>query len=285
MAHQAVPSGSASRTAPLVVIEPARGWAPLALGELWQFRDLLGYLTARELQVRYAQTMLGAGWVVFKPLSTMLVLWVFFARFAGVSTNGMPAPLFYFAGLTLWFLFVQIVTDAKDSVVQNAPLVTKVSFPRLLLPLAITTSRLIDFLVTFALLIVLTAYYRGVPDVTFLATALPVVVVTGLATGLGIAAAAATARFRDAGHLVPALSQLLLFASPIIYPTSLVPVRWRDLYAWNPLVGCFEAFRAAVAGQPIVWDALLRAAGVSGVVLLVSLYVFRMQEDTFADVV
>ncbi|MEZ5284665.1 MAG: ABC transporter permease [Vicinamibacterales bacterium] len=255
------------------------------LGEIWDARELLQTLVARELRIRYAQTWVGVAWVALKPLATMALLWAIFGVAADLPTDGMPRPVFFFAGLMIWFFFSGAITDGKDSLVANADLIRKVYFPRALLPLAIVVARLVDLgimMVFLAILLVLTgtAAWPSVPGVLW-----AVATTSALATAIGLLSAAINVRYRDATHVVPVALQLLMFASPILYSSRLVPERWVHLYALNPLVGLIDGARASLAGRPLDPASALMATAVTLVLLGVAAIVFRRLETSFADFV
>lgn len=266
-----------------VLVEP-RGPSFLAeLTEIWQHRELLLTLVAREVQVRYAQTWVGVAWVVLKPLCTMLLLWAMFGRVAALPTDGIPYPLFFFSGLVLWFFFSGAVSDSKDSLVDNADLIRKVYFPRALLPLATVIARLLDLGIMLAFLAVLLIGHgvERAPSLPLVVALIALTLLLAVAAGLGIAAL--NVRFRDATHVVPVALQLLLFASPVVYSWALVPPAWRRVYALNPLVGLLEGFRAAVLGRTPPAEPIAIAAVVTAALLVLACLTFRFMEGSFAD--
>ncbi len=270
---------------PFRLIEPRRRWLELRWGELWQFRELLFTLAARDIRVRYKQTLLGAAWAVLQPLAAMAIFTVVFHRLAGIGTDGVPAPVFYYAGLLPWTFLAATVSGAATSLVDGAGLVTKVYFPRILIPLSIAGYTLLNLLVATALLLVLMPLYGVVPTARILL--LPVVILGVLlaALGAGVLIGALTVKYRDFRHIVPFLIQLWLFASPVMYPASLIPARWRVLAALNPMVGLVDAARACIVGT----TPDLRAVAVSALVALgffvIGFAWFRRVEDDFADII
>lgn len=280
-----MPSASSVRDDPIVAIEPPRPWGIVSLVELWNARELLYALTAREIQIRYAQTWVGVAWVVLKPLSSMLLLWAMFGRVAQLPTDGIPYPVFFFSGLVLWFFFAGAVTDCKDSVVDNADLVRKVYFPRLLLPLATVCARLLDLAITVVVLLFLVAY--GQVSLSLSLVWIPVIagLTALLAIGVGLWVAALNVRYRDTTHVVPVALQLLLFASPVVYSSHLVPLEWRAIYALNPLVGLIESFRAALVDRPIPLDLLAISTLVTVFLVASASLAFHRLEISFADTV
>jgi lipopolysaccharide transport system permease protein len=270
---------------PVVRIRPAGAGYGIDLKELWDFRELLYFLVWRDLKVRYKQTLLGVTWVIVQPLLTMLAFTVFFNRLGGLRSDGIPYPLFAYAGLLLWTFFSNAVIYGTNSLIQNSNLVTKVYFPRMFIPAAAVAAGLVDLAVASFVLFALAVYY-GVA-VTWSLLLLPVFVglTVLLALGAGLLASASTVRYRDLKHALPFLIQLWLIVSPVIYSSSVVPARWRWLYSANPLAGVIDGFRSALTGRAFDWPAVALAAAVTLVLLSVSLYAFRRIEETFADVI
>jgi lipopolysaccharide transport system permease protein len=270
---------------PPVRIRPTGAGLSLDLRELWDFRELLYFLTWRDLKVRYKQTALGVAWVIVQPLLTMLAFTVFFNRLGNFRSEDIPYPLFAYAGLLLWTFFSNAVVYGTNSLVQNSNLVTKVYFPRMFIPAAVVGAGLVDLAVASAVLLALAVYY-GVA-LTWSLLLLPVFVglTVLLALGAGLLAAASTVRYRDLKHALPFLIQLWLFASPVIYSSSAIPARWRWVYFANPQAGIIDGFRSALTGRAFDWPAVTAAAAVTFALLLASLYTFRRFEDTFADVI
>jgi lipopolysaccharide transport system permease protein len=264
-------------------IAPPGRWIGFEVGELWQYRELLLTFIVRELRLRYAQTWIGAAWVLLKPVSTMALLWAVFGVVAALPTNGVPYALFCFSGLVLWFFFAGAVADSQESLVGNAELIRKVYFPRPLLPIATVSARLVDLTIMLAFLATLLVYHRvgRLPHVVAMGAVILLTVM--LATGVGMAVAAINVRFRDAQHVVPVALQLLMFASPVIYSSQMVPPAWRRLYMLNPLAGLVEGFRAAVLGLPLPTEALTVSAVVTTALLTVTFLMFRRMETAFAD--
>ena len=266
-----------------VVVEPPGPSIAAELREIWGHRELLLTLVTREVQVRYAQTWVGIAWVVLKPLCTMLLLWAMFGRAAALPTDGIPYPLFFFSGLVLWFFFAGAISDSKDSLVDNADLVRKVYFPRALLPLATVIARLLDLgimLVFLGVLLVAHGIERA-PSVLAMGGLLALTLL--LAVAVGLVMAALNVRFRDTTHVVPVALQLLMFASPLIYASAMVPAPWRRVYALNPLVGLIEGFRAALLGRPLPGEAVALAVAVTVALLVLAGLAFRRMEGSLAD--
>lgn len=264
-------------------IEPIGRWTGFDFAELWQYRELLLTFVIRELRLRFAQTWVGAAWVLLKPVSTMLLLWAVFGVVAALPTDGVPAALFFFSGLVPWFFFSGAVSDSQESLVGNAELLRKVYFPRPLLPIATVVARLVDLAIMLAFLAALLLYHRvdRMPDVV--ALLLLTTVTALLATAVGLGVAAVNVRYRDTQHVVPVAMQLLMFASPVVYSSQMVPSSWRTLYMLNPLAGLIDGFRAAVLGRPLPAGPLASAIAITLVLLIVSLLMFRRMETRFAD--
>jgi homopolymeric O-antigen transport system permease protein len=268
---------------PVVTIESHKSWVPLNLRDLWAYRELLYFLMWRDIKVRYKQTVLGAAWAVLQPLTTMIIFTYFFGKLARVPTDGVPYPVFCYTALLLWTFFANGVTNAANSLTGNSNLITKVYFPRLIIPSAAVGAGLLDFAIASVLLVGLLAYY-GFPVSWEYLMILPLVVLTTLfALGVGIWFSALNVRYRDVRYALPFLTQVWFFVSPIIYPSSLVPEEWRWVLHLNPLAGVIEFFRAALFGRQLPWLALTYAAGLTVVVLAYASYTFRRMERSFAE--
>jgi lipopolysaccharide transport system permease protein len=269
---------------PLVVIE-SHGRGPLVnLRELWAYHELLYFLTWRDVKVRYKQTLLGVVWAVLQPLLMMLIFALFFGRLVGVPSDGLPYPLFAFAGLLPWTFFAAATTASGNSLVSSANLITKVYFPRLIVPTAAVAAALVDFAITFAVLGALMVYYRV--GLTWGALMLPALtlLLMALALAFGVLVSALNVKYRDIKFALPFLIQLWFFASPVIYPTSLVPERWRWVLALNPMTGIIEGFRVALFGRTSFdWRAIAISAVITCVLLAYAVWTFRRMEKTFAD--
>ncbi len=270
---------------PLVTIQPSSSWAGLDLGDLWAHRELLYFLIWRDIKVRYKQTVLGVFWVVMQPLLTTFVFTVFLGVLVRVPSDGVPYPLLAFSGFLLWTFFASAVTAGSTSIVSNAHLITKVYFPRSIIPLAAVAARLLDFGVAFVILVGMLIYYRV--DVTWQLAMLPVMVALAvlLALSLGMWSSALNVKYRDVGVVIPVMLQLGMFVSPVAYSSSLIPRGWRWLYILNPLTGIIDNFRASLFGQSFDWPALAVSALITLVLLLYSTYAFWRMERRFADLV
>jgi lipopolysaccharide transport system permease protein len=270
---------------PLISIRPTRKWVALNLGDLWAYRELLFFLTWRDVKVRYKQTLLGAAWAVIQPLLTTIIFTLFFGRLAGIPSDGIPYPLFAYAGLLPWTFFSNALTNSGNSLVGSANLITKVYFPRMIIPGAAVAAGLVDLAVAFLILIVLMIYYgAGVGWGVLMLP--PLVALTALlALGVGLWMSALNVKYRDIRHALPFLVQVWMFASPIIYPSSMLPEKWRWLIALNPLTGIIEGYRAALFGREFDWKAIALSTAVTLALLVYSAYTFRRMEKSFADIV
>ena len=269
-----------------VRIEPPKAWLELRVREVWQYRELLYFLIWRDLKVRYKQTAIGVAWVVLQPLMSMGVFTLFFGRLAKLPSDGLPYPVFYFAALAPWTYFSTSLTTATNVIVENQRVITKVYFPRLILPLSSVMSGLVDFAIAFVVLVALVLGYGIRPGVQ--ALWLPVLLLLALATALGIGLwlSALNALYRDVKYVTPFLVQFWMLASPVAYPSSLVPLKWRWLYGLNPMAGVIEGFRWALTGHGQPPGELLLASAVAVLVLLLGgLLFFQRMEGTVADLV
>lgn len=279
------PSVEASEL-PRIRIEPSKGWISLGLTDLWHYRELLFFLAWRDIKVRYKQTVLGAAWAVIQPLFTMLVFTLFFGRLAKVPSDGIPYPLFSYTALLPWQLFAYALTESSNSVVANQHLITKVYFPRLIVPLASILAGLVDFVIAFTLVVGMMFWYGVRPSWTVFTLPFFVIftMVTALAVGLWLSAL--NVQYRDVRYTLTFIVQFWLIASPVAYSSTLVPARWRPFYGLNPMAGVIEGFRWALLGKAqapgmMLWVSVMVVA----VVLVGGLYYYRRMEKTFADVV
>lgn len=272
-------------SAPITHIAPARGWLHLKLGQLWDYRDLLYFLIWRDIKVRYKQTVLGAAWAILQPVLTMVVFSVFFGKLAGVKSDGLPYPVFVFCGLLPWQLFAYALNESGNSLVANRPLLTKVYFPRLVIPLAAVMAGLPDFAIAFGVLLAMMLWHGLIPGLAIVA--LPLFVLFAIATALsfGLWLSALNVEYRDVRYTIPFLTQFWFFLTPIAYPASLVPESWRPLYGLNPMAGVVEAFRWALLGAPPPGPMLAVSVAAVALLLLTGLMYFRRMERTFADVI
>ena len=272
-------------TEPLVVIEPGN-WLNLPkLRDLWAYRELLFFLTWRDVKVRYKQTALGAAWAILQPLFMMIIFTIFFGRLAAVDSAGIPYPLFALAGLVPWTFFSNAITASGNSLVGSANLITKVYFPRLIVPAAAMLAGLVDFLLAFALLVLLMIYYQVSPTMHLLFLPLLVLLTALFGLGVGTWMSALNVKYRDVRFALPFLIQLWLFVSSVILPSSSLPAKWRWLLLFNPMSGIIEGYRSALFGLPFDWTALGMAALLTFIVLVYSIYSFGRVERSFADII
>lgn len=271
---------------PVLVIEPSKGWVSLKLRELWDYRELLYFLTWREVKVRYKQTAIGAAWALIQPLFTMLVFSLFFGRLAKMPSDGIPYPVFSLAGLVPWTFFANGLAQSSNSLVGSANLITKVYFPRLAIPISAILSGVLDFLIAFVLLLGMMMWYGVFPGLAVLW--LPGLLLLALTTALGVGLwlSALNVEYRDVRYVIPFLTQFWMFATPIAYPSSLLQEPWKTVYGLNPMVGVVEGFRWALLGKGSAPGAMLAVSAVAAVVLLVSgAFYFRRMEKNFSDLV
>ncbi|MCL4522713.1 MAG: ABC transporter permease [Acidobacteria bacterium] len=279
-------AASVSEALPTVVIQPPRGWLELDFAEMWAYRELLYFFVWRDIKVRYKQTVVGVGWAILQPFATMVVFALFFGVLAKLPPAGIPYPIFFYCALLPWTYFAGALSGATNTVVENQRLITKVYFPRILLPLASVISGLVDFVIAFVMLLAMAFYYGIVPTAAalLLPAFLLLAILTALAAGLWLSAL--NAIYRDVRYVMPFLVQFWMFASPVAYPSTLVPERFRWIYGLNPMAGVIEGFRWAITGQGQAPGVMIFvSAGVVIVMLIGGLVYFRRMEGTVADVV
>jgi lipopolysaccharide transport system permease protein len=269
----------------LTTITPSSGWAPLRLFELWNHRELVFFLVWRDVKVRYKQTVLGIAWAVFQPVSAMLVFSLFFGRLARMPSDGLPYPVFALSGLVPWMFFSFGLNQAANSLVASRHLITKVYFPRLAVPLAPVLAGLVDFAIAFVLLLLVMGGFAIVPGMRALLVLPFVILVFVTALGVGLWLATLNVQYRDVPYLLPSLSQLWLFATPIAYPSSLLPSQWHTLYGLNPMAGAIDGFRWALLGTEMHGPMLAVSFTTALTLLAGGLAYFRRMERVFADVV
>lgn len=271
---------------PILILHPSQGWVSLRLKELWEYRELLYFLTWRDIKVRYKQTVLGAAWAIIQPFFTMVVFSIFFGYLAKVPSDGLPYPIFAYCALLPWQLFAHSLMESSNSLVANERLITKVYFPRLVIPISAVLAGLVDFAIAFVILLVMMFYYGIAPTIAILTLPLFVLLAVATALAVGLWLSALNVQYRDVRYTIPFLTQFWLFATPIAYPSSLVPEQWRALYGLNPMAGVVEGFRWALLGTSQAPGMLLLVSVVVVVGLLTGgLFYFRHMEKTFADVV
>jgi len=279
--------GAETQADPLVIrIERTQGWLSLKLRDLWEHRELLYFLVWRDVKIRYKQTALGAAWAVLQPLVTMVIFTVIFSTLANVSSEGLPYPIFAFTALLPWNYFAGALSRATTSVVGNAQLVSKVYFPRLIIPLSAVVSGIVDFAIGFGVLLGMMWWYKIVPAWGLITLPIFLILATLTALGVGLWLSALNTRYRDVSHLIPFLIQCWMYASPVAYPVSLIPDKWRLLYSLNPMVGVIEGFRWGLLGQAHPDFSVMAVSTVVVIaIVLGGIVFFKRMERTFADVV
>ena len=270
---------------PSVIIEPRAGWVPLDLRDVWAYREVLYFLTLRDLKVRYKQTLFGIAWVMMQPLLTTLIFTIFLGKLAKVPSDGVPYSLFIFVGLLPWGFFSGSVISSGNSLVSNAHIITKVYFPRLIIPAATIGARLVDFFIGFIIFLGMMLFYHVHLSMNVLLAPVLFVVTVVLTFAIGTLASSINVKYRDVGIMLPVLMQLWMFLSPVLFPSRLMPEKWRLLYSLNPLVGIVDGFRSALLGTPFNWPAICISVAVAAITLIVALYFFRRMERGFADTI
>jgi lipopolysaccharide transport system permease protein len=279
-------AGISHDTLPVIRIEPARGWTSLKLRELWNYRELLYFLVWRDVKVRYKQTALGAGWAILQPFMTMVVFSLFFGKLARVPSDGVPYPIFSFAALVPWTFFANGLAQSSNSLVGSSNLITKVYFPRLMIPIATVLSSVVDFALAMCILLGMMFFYGFVPTVNVLLLPLFLLLAFVTSLGVGVWLSALNVKYRDVRYAVPFLTQFWLFATPIAYSSSLLKEPWRTLYGLNPMVGVVEGFRWALLGTSTAPQIMIVVSSLAAIALFVSgTFYFRRMEKTFADIV
>ena len=274
-----------------IILRPSKGWTALKLRDLWQYRELIYFLTWRNIIVRYKQTVLGAAWAIINPVVNMIVLEIVFGKFAGMGTEGgLPGPIFRYAAVLPWGLFSKALSSAGRSMLSNRAMITKVYFPRLIIPLSSVLGGIVDFAISFIVLIGMMLYWGVMPSVNLFALPLIIILALMTALGAGLWLSSLNVLYRDVGYILPVMTQLLLFISPVGYSTSTVSSQWQWLYAMNPMVGVIEGFRWATLGtvpsSGLSLETILAISSAVAIVLVVSgLFYFRRMERSFADMV
>jgi len=274
-----------SNAAPTTIIQPSRGLLSLKLGELWRHRELLYFLTWRDVKIRYKQAVLGVLWAFIQPFLTMVIFSIIFGGLAKIDSEGFPYPIFLYAGLLPWQFFAGAVNRSGQSIVGGANLITKVYFPRLIMPVASVGAALVDFGISFGILIGMMVYYQMIPTLSMLMVP-PLVLVTILsALGVGMLVSALNAAYRDFRHALPFLVQIWMYLTPVVYPVTLIPERFRWMILLNPMAGVVDAYRSAILGKPFEWGNLGISLGIATVMFFIGLAYFRKAERYFADIV
>ncbi len=284
---QGTSSGMTDSIDHAVVIEPSPGWVSLKLSELWEFRELLYFLAWRDIKVRYKQTALGVAWAILQPLFSMLIFTLFFGVLANMPSDGVPYPIFNFAALVPWTFFSNGLTQSSNSLVGSANLIKKVYFPRLVVPISVVLAGLPDFVLSFLVLLGMMFYYGRFPQLSSIVW-LPLFLLLALLTALGVGLwlSALNVKYRDVRYLVTFLTQAWMFATPVLYPASLVPGRWRLIYSVNPMVGVVEGFRWSLLRTNTAPDSSIIVSSIAALFILVTgMFYFRRMEKNFADLV
>jgi lipopolysaccharide transport system permease protein len=285
--HPAAQHGTLAHSpVPVLRITPPTRWWIVPFAELWDFRELIYFFVWRDVKIRYKQTAIGAAWAVLQPFLMMLIFSLFFGRLGNLGSNGLPYPIFYYSALLPWMYFASALQNSTNTIVENQRLITKVYFPRLALPFSSVLSGLVDFGVSFLMFVALMIYYRIQPTVALLWFPAFLLLAILLALGVGLWLSAMNAIYRDVRYVLPFLVQFWLFASPVVYPSTRVPEKWRWLYGLNPMAGVIEGFRWALTGHGQAPSGLMLASTAAVAVILVSgLMFFQRMEGTVADLV
>lgn len=270
---------------PTIVIEPRSGWRGVDWKELLEYRDLLWFMIWRNIKVRYAQSAIGVGWAVIQPLASMVVFTIVFGGLVGVESDGAPYAVFSFVALVPWTYFSNCLTEGTASMVSNAHMISKIYFPRLIMPIAVLGARMVDFFIAFLIMLLLLLWYGIVPNSGVLALPFLVLIMAMSAAGLGLALTALAIQYRDINYGMNFAVQLLMYGAPVVYPASMIKGGWLYLYALNPMVGVIEGFRAALlSSRPMPWAMIIEGAIVSALLFAGGLLYFRRKENVFADV-
>ena len=269
-----------------MIIKPKKGWQLVDFKELSEYRDLFYFLVARDIKVRYKQTVLGGLWAIIQPFFSMIVFTLFFGRLAKIPSDGIPYPVFNFSAMVAWTYFANAVTNSGNSLIMDANLISKVYFPRLIAPLTPVLAGLLDFSIAFIVLILMMLHFRIYPNIMILYLPLLVILMMLTASGVGMLLAALNAKYRDIRYTIPFLVQLWLFASPVVYPASMLPEKYRLVYALNPMVGVIEGFRSALLGTIAFPKQILLISTLMSMILFISgMFYFKQTERYFADII
>ncbi len=269
----------------ITVIEPQKGWRTLDLKELWAYRELLMVLAQRDIKVRYKQTVLGVAWAVIQPLATMLLFSLVFGRLAKIPSDGLPYPIFVYAGLLPWTFFANAISTSGNSLVGQQHLISKVYFPRLIIPLSSIGTGLIDFAIAALILLAMMVYYGIGWSFNLLAVPFLVVAVIFISLGVGTLLSALTVSYRDFRFVIPFMVQFWMWATPVVYPASMFPEKWQWVLFLNPMAGLIEGFRSAFLGRPFDWPGISISLAVATCVFLLGIFYFEKMERRFADII
>lgn len=273
-------------TKPIIHIKPKKGWQLIDFHEIKQYRDLFYFLVVRDIKVRYKQTVLGGLWAIIQPFFSMMVFTLFFGKLAKMPSDGIPYPVFNFTAMVAWTFFSNSISGAGNSLITDSRLLSKVYFPRLIIPSTPVVAGLLDFAIAFIILILMMLYYNIYPTLLIVLTPLLVLLMVLVADGVGMFLAALNVKYRDIRYTIPFLIQIWMFASPIVYPTSMIPEKYRLLYGLNPMVGVIEGFRAALLGNiPFPTDLVLVSAAISFVLFIGGIVYFKQTERYFVDII
>ena len=271
---------------PVTIIEPSRGWLALDFKELWDYRELLYFLIWRDVKVKYKQTIIGAAWAILQPFMTMIIFTLVFKNIADISSEGIPYPIFAYTALLPWNLFSGALNRSTVSLVQQVGLISKIYFPRLIMPLSATIAGIVDFAIAFVVLVGMMFWYGVIPTLAVLSLPLFITIALVAAISVGLWLAALNVRYRDIGHALPFLIQMWMFASPVAYPVGVIPEKWRLLYSLNPLVGVIEGFRWALLGKESPDFVVIAVSTIAMMALLFGgIVYFKRTERTFADLI
>jgi lipopolysaccharide transport system permease protein len=271
---------------PIIHIRPKKGLQQIDFKELAQYRDLFRYLVTRDISVRYKQTVLGGMWAVIQPFFMMVVFSLFFGQLAKIPSDGVPYPIFNFTAMVAWTYFSTAVNTSSNSIVGSGSLISKVYFPRIFIPLTPVIAGLVDFSIAFIVLVGMMFYYHITPSLMLVALPMLVILMIFTASGVGMILSALSAKYRDIRYTIPLLIQFWMFATPIVYPASMIPQKYRMIYALNPMTGIIEGFRSALLGRiQFPWDMMVISVVVSSIIFLVGVSYFKQVERFFADVI
>lgn len=269
----------------LTIIKARPGWQSLNLGELWQYRDLLYFLVWRDIKGRYAQSILGIGWAIIQPIFSMIIFTIVFGNLAKVSSDGVPYAIFSYAALVPWTYYANALVGSSTSLASSSSMISKVYFPRLLIPIAPALGKLVDFAIAMLILVGLMLWFGTPPNINALSLPLLIGIMIFTACGVGMWLTALGVQYRDINYAMNFVVQLLMYASPVVYPASSVPAQFRLLYALNPMTGVIEGFRASLLSTtPMPWDMVAIGGGMSLILLVSGAFYFRRMERIFADV-
>ena len=275
------------RKSNVVILRPSTGWVGLRLGDLWAYRELIYFLTWRDIKVRYKQSVLGILWAILKPFMAMVVFTIFFGNFAKIPSDGIPYPIFSYTATLPWELFAASLSVASRSMVSNSNMISKIYFPRMIVPLASVMSSVVDFLIGFTILIGMMIYYKFTPTIAILW--LPLLILLALITALGVGfwSSALMVRYRDVGYIMPFVSNLWMYLTPVVYSSSMIPEKWRLLYSLNPMTGVVEGFRYALLGTARSGSVMmiLVSSVIAILILITGMFYFRRMEKKFADMI